>query len=418
MISIPWKAWYGDEQFELAFPSKWDAAVFPMQDADDIGDEKIKSALLSPIASRPLSAIAKGKKSAVIVVDDISRPTPAYRILPFIVDELEASGIRKKDIRIIMSLGAHRPMMRDDLIKKLGESIWNSIEIHNHHPYENLEYLGKSNRGTPIYVNKFFMDADVKIGVGCIVPHTYAGFAGGGKIILPGIAGIKTLEANHQPAAMGLRVGLGLVEGNELREDIDETARKAGLDFIVNAVVNSKRDLAGVFAGDVIKAHREGVKLAWRIYATKVPKDLDVAILNAYPKDTELFQASLALQLYASAKTGIVKKGGVIVITTASTEGGGFHSLEGYHMRLYGYHDQSKNLEDRTLCIFSPNVTPHEVRKYYSDSTLYFNEWNKLTAYLQERFPDQCSIGVFPCASIQLAADSGVADADNGAADM
>jgi nickel-dependent lactate racemase len=407
MVTIPWKAWYGDEQFELVFPSGWEVTLFPMQDGIPIEEENIRSALSSPIASPLLSVIAKGKKKAVIVVDDISRPTPAHKILPFITDELKTAGITEKDIRIIMSLGAHRPMMREDLIKKLGETTWNSIEIHNHHPYENLEYLGRSNRGTPIYINKLFMDADVKIGIGCIVPHSYAGFSGGGKIVLPGIAGIETLEANHQPEAKGLKRGLGMVDGNEVREDIDEIAQKAGLHFIVNAVINSQRGLAGLFSGDVIKAHREGVKLARRIYRTEVPSDLDVGILNAYPKDTDLFQASLALQLYLSARGSIVKKEGVVVITSASPEGGGFHSLEGYQMRLYGYHDQSpsirKAIGDRTLCIFSPNVTSYEVSKYYSSSVLYFKEWEKLIAYLQKRFSRRCKIGIFPCASIQLA---------------
>ena len=407
MVTIPWKAWYGDEQFELIIPSGWELTLFPMQDSVAIEEDKIKGALSAPIASQPLSVLAKGKKNAVIVVDDISRPTPAHNILSFLTDELKTAGITEKDIRIIIGLGAHRSMMREDLIKKLGEMIWNTIEIHNHCPYENLEYLGKSDKGTPIYINKLFMDADVKIGIGCIVPHSYAGFAGGGKIVMPGIAGIKTIESNHQPAAVGLESGLGMVDGNQVRENIDEIAQKAGLHFIVNVVINSQRGLAGIFSGDIIKAHREGVKLARRIYRTEVPGGLDVGIFNAYPKDTDLFQASGALQLYLSAKGSIVKKGGVIVITSASPEGGGFHSLEGYQMRLHGYHDQSpsirKVIKNRTLCIYSPNLTSYEVSKYYSSSVLYFKEWRKFIAYLQKRFSNRCKIGVFPCASIQLA---------------
>jgi nickel-dependent lactate racemase len=409
MVTIPWKSWYGDEQLELTFPSGWEVRFFPMQDGIAIEDENIKRALKSPIASHPLSVIAKGKKKAVILVDDISRPTPAHKMLPFVINELKDAGIRERDLRIIMSLGAHRPMMREDLIKKLGEHTYNCFEIHNHHPYENLEHLGTSTRGTPIYINKLFMDADVKIGIGCIVPHAYAGFGGGGKIVLPGIAGIETLEANHQPATKGLKAGLGILDGNEVREDIDEIAQKAGLHFIVNAVINSRRGLAGLFCGDVIKAHREGVKLAQRMYRTEVPSDLDVGILNAYPKDTELFQASLALDLYLSAKNSIIKKEGVIVITSASPEGGGFHSLEGYQMRLYGYHDQfpsvRKAIGDRTLCIFSPNATSHEVGKYYSPSVLHFKVWEELIAYLQKRFSGRCKIGIFPCASVQLASE-------------
>jgi len=216
-----------------------------MRDAPDIGQGSINKALFSPIGSESLFAIAKGKKKAVIAVDDISRPTPAYRILPIVINELKRAGIKEKNIRIIMSLGAHRPMLREDLIKKLGEDLWNSVEIHNHHPFENLVNLGISSRGTPIHINKLFMDADIKIGVGCIVPHNYAGFGGGGKIVLPGISGIDTLEANHQPAVQGLKGELGLVDGNEVRYDIEEIAQKVGLDFIINVVVNSQRGIAG-----------------------------------------------------------------------------------------------------------------------------------------------------------------------------
>jgi len=199
IFNVPWKAWYGDEEFKLTFPSDWEVKFFSMCDAPTIGKKNISKTLLSPIGSEPLSVVAKGKKKAVIAVDDISRPTPVYRILPLIMDELKRAGIKEKDVRIIVSLGAHRPMLREDLIKKVGENTWNLVAIFNHHPFENLVNLGTSSRGTPIHINKEFMDADIKIGIGCIVPHTYAGFGGGGKIVLPGISGIDTLEANHQP---------------------------------------------------------------------------------------------------------------------------------------------------------------------------------------------------------------------------
>jgi len=218
VFSIPWQAWYGDKNFNLAFPNEWDVHLFPMRDAQEISDADIKEALLTPIGSDSLSVIADGKRNVVIVVDDISRPTPAYRILPFVLKELQTTHNEAKKVRIIMSLGAHRPMLRDELILKLGKEIWESCEILNHHPFENLAYLGKSSMGTPIYINKFYLEAEVKIALGCVLPHVYAGFGGGAKLIVPGIAGIETLQANHQPAALG-HWGLGVVDGNEVRQD-------------------------------------------------------------------------------------------------------------------------------------------------------------------------------------------------------
>ncbi len=248
--------------FELTFPDEWDLNVFPMNDGPAVEDESIREAFSNPIGTETLRNIAKGKKTAVIVVDDLSRPTPAYKILPLIAKELKEAGVKEKNISIIMGLGAHRPMLREDLINKLGRSIYDSFPVYNHHPFENLVDLGTSSRGTPIRINKLFMSAEVKIGMGCIMPHTYAGFGGGGKIVLPGISGIDTLKANHQSAIRGIKGGLGLTDGNEVRDDIEEIARKVGLDFIVNVVVNSKREVAGIFAGDIVAAHREGVKLA------------------------------------------------------------------------------------------------------------------------------------------------------------
>jgi nickel-dependent lactate racemase len=408
MVSIPWKSWHGDEAFELHFPEAWDIAQFPMNDAPPMGAEDIRKAILSPIEAEALRVTAGGKETAVIVVDDISRPTPASDILPIIIEELEAAGLKRANLRIIMSLGAHRPMIREELIKKLGKTAWDTVEIHNHHPYENLSFLGNSAMGTPIHINTLYMEADVKVTIGCILPHVYAGFGGGAKLIVPGIAGMETLQANHQPAADG-NWGLGVVEGNPVRRDMEDIVRRAGLDFSINAVVNSKRQIAGLFAGDAVAAHRAGVHMSRHVYETTVSGDLDVGIFNAYPKDTELFQASLALNPYLSMKREIIRKDGVLVITTASPEGGGFHSLEGCRMRMHNYHDQFPSVReamgDRRLCIFSPNVTPQEVGKYYSSNVLFFEEWSKLTDYLQGRFPDGCRAGIFPCASIQLFSD-------------
>jgi len=171
-------------------------------------------------------------------------------------------------------------------------------------------------------------------------------------------------------------------------------------------VVNSQRGIAGTFAGDMIKAHREGVKLARRVYRTEASGSFDVGIFNAYPKDTDLVQTSNALNAFLSTQCQIVNEEGVIIITTASPEGEGYHSLEGYGMRLFEYVDKvpfiQKAIGDRAVYLFSPYLTSQGVHKYYSSGVLFFNEWENLIENLRQRFAHQCKVGIFPCASVQL----------------
>ena len=277
-VVIPSSSWYEDKDLILKLPSGWDLFFSNIADANSVGDRVIEEAFASPIGSPRIAKLARCCSNIAIMVDDLTRPTPAFRVMPFIVKELKEAGVSEEDIKIVMATGAHRPQTRRDLVKKLGKSIVESIEVLNHNPYENLAFLGKTSRGTPIYVNKWVVEADLRIGVGGVYPHEGAGFGGGGKIILPGVAGLDTIERNH--LIPGQR---GVVEGNANRADIEEAARMARLDVVVNLVINSRREVAGVFVGDMVKAHREGVKEAVKIYKTLVPKKFDVAIVNSYP---------------------------------------------------------------------------------------------------------------------------------------
>ena len=402
-VCIPWKAWYGDGAFPLTFPDSWDVKIFSMESTPDIGELEIQEAFENPIGTKTIRELSRGKKNAVIAVDDISRPTPASRLLPNILKELAEGGITADRIRIIMSLGAHRPMFKDDLRRKLGREIVERFDIYNHHPFENLHDLGCTERGTPVQVNSFFMDAELKIGVGCIIPHPYAGFGGGGKIVLPGLAGIKTLESNHRPVVTGNTGKIGVVEGNEARREIEEIAQRAGLDVIANVVVNSRRGIAGLFVGDTIKAHRAGVKLAKKIYATKTPEDVDVAILNAYPKDTELLQAGNAFNLYRSTEKDIVKQEGIVILSTACTVGRGYHSLHEPGMRLYKKPQRKAFLGKRKLMLFSPGVNLAEARVSFSEDVPHFRSWQNVIKAIEETYTKTCRVAVFPSSTLQLA---------------
>lgn len=413
-VKMAWKCWYGDEDLELKFPEKWKVYFAPPFGGDSIEQEKVTKAFSEPIQSLPIANLAKGKKSVTIAVDDISRPTPVHKILPLVIQELMKGGITKSQIRIILALGAHRPMIREDCLKKLGRKIVSNFAIYNHHPYENLVDLGVSQRGTPVRINRYFAEADLKIGVGCIMPHPTTGFGGGGKIVLPGISGIDTLEANHKPAFMGTEkhstIQPGRIEGNKTRADIDEIAKIAGLDIIVNVVLNSRREITGVYVGEPVSAHRAGIKLARQIYSTEVPTNVDVGIFNVYPKDTELIQAINIFDLYASSPKDIVRKNGVIVLITAASEGRGFHSLCDQGMRiqvplqehpLYG-----QIIKDKKLIIFSPNISYVDIRGLYPDTTIVLNKWHEVLEELKTYLRTDPSVAVFPCASSQLASTS------------
>ena len=406
-VHVPWKSWYGNEQFELTFPDTWDVETAAMQDAPDISDEAIRRAFLEPIGTPMLSNLAKGKKTAVIAVDDLSRPTQAYRMIPPLLDELHAGGIQDENIIFIMALGAHRVMMREDLIKKLGSEIVEKFAVYNHNPYENLVSFGNSDLGTPIQVNRFFVEADLKIGVGFITPHPLAGFGGGGKIVLPGLGGIDTLEKNHDAVLTGqFKSGVTIIEGNAQRQDLEDVARKVGLDLIINSVGTSTGGTAGVFVGDLVKAHRKAVELACEVYATKAPREADIGVFNAYPKDTDFIQALNALNVWDLADRMLVKEGGVIVLTTACPEGKGYHMLSSKGMRLYKLSNTSSAHRreitgKRRMIIFSPDVNRYDIYDRVTKDVGFYTRWDDLLGELSKKYPAKCRVAVYPCSTLQ-----------------
>ena len=230
----------------------------------------MEKAFLNPIGSKPISELAKGKKEVVILFDDLARPTPVFEIVPFVLRELEKAGISDQQIRFIAALGAHGAHTANDFRKKLGEEVLDRFPVYNHHPFDFCTYLGKTSRGTPVSINKEVMACDLKIGIGSIVPHAFSGFGGGGKILLPGVAHIDSIAYNHGPLVKNHpgSVGLGKIEGNVPRLDIEEATRMAGLDVKIDALVNLRGEITGLFVGDPILEHREGTRLAKEIYAT------------------------------------------------------------------------------------------------------------------------------------------------------
>lgn len=403
-VRIPWAAYFGDIELELTFPAEWDVTVYPPADGPDIGEEGIAQAFAGPIGTPRLAELARGRRSAVIVVDDLSRPTPAHRLVPRILAELEAGGVSRDRTLILMGVANHRPLTREDMVKKLGEEVVSSVRVKNHFSWAHCEYIGTTSRGTPVALNKDFLAADLKILVGSIVPHCKPGFAGGAKLVLPGVASIDTAYAWHGPN--GPPGGLMKVE-TEARLDAEEAARMAGVDAIVNVIPNSRRGIAGLVVGDLVAAHRAGVAIAQRVFATQVPAGVDIGVFTAYPKDTEYCQLSLAFNVWWSAPEPIVHEHGTIVACTAASEGPGFHSLMGPGMRLGGEWGAMRNLRrpfmPRQMVVFAHGICEHDLSPEARAEMTLCRTWAHALARLRELHGTYARVAVFPCSAIQLA---------------
>jgi len=291
------------------------AKVIPVEDEQ----EEILRAIQNPIGMPNLSQLAAQKgKNVVILVDDNTRLTPLEKILPLLLDELNKAGVKDKDITIIVAVGTHRFMSREEISERLGPLVTKRVKVINH-PYNQpaeLVNLGKTPRGVPISVNKRYFKSNISIAVGNIVPHMYAGWAGGGKMIQPGVSGPETTSATHLLAAKLCQRILGQID-NPVRREIDEVAIKSGLTMIINTVLNEKGNIVKVVAGDVLKAHREGVRIAKRIYMRRIKEYPDIVIASSYPADRDLWQGFKALN--AAALT--VRTGGTVILVSPYPEG-------------------------------------------------------------------------------------------------
>ena len=394
--SIRWGAWYDDSELTLDFPAGYEVLSCPPADGPDIGEAGIAAAFASPIGTRRLSEIARGRHRAVIVIDDLSRPTPGARLLPPILDELAASGIPAKDVLILAGVANHRTMQRADFLKKIGPDVLARCRVSNHFSWDNCTSIGTTSYGSPVEINNEFLECDLRILVGSIIPHAAAGFAGGAKLLMPGIASIRSAEAYHRGSA--LRGGYGL-EAPDARLESEEAARMAAVDFIVNAIPNSRLGIAGLVVGDVVEAHRAGTAIARRVFATPTPPESDICVLSLYPKDSEFLQHLTAFAPHVTAETHIVRGGGTFVVVVSGEEGLGSHSLFGPGMRLAA--SRPTRIRGRDVIFFAPRTTAGMLPATM-DGTVLLASWAETVAWLERKHGPRASVAVYPCATMQL----------------
>lgn len=315
---------YGRTGLEVELPDERVVQSLEIQTVTPLPDpvQAVEDALLNPIGSPSLSSLAKNKKTACILVCDITRPVPNELLLRPVLRTLKAEGIAQEDILILIATGMHRPSTDDELVEMLGEEIVSQYRIENHDGKceEQHTFLGITPRNVPVWIDKRYVNADLKITTGLIEPHLMAGYSGGRKLICPGIAHLNTVRVWHGPDFLEHpKADYGYLKGNPVHEENTHIAKMAGCDFIVNVTLDRDRNPTCIVAGDMEAAFLQGVEFLEQIVRAPVEKPVDVVVTSSagHPLDTTFYQCVKGL----TSALPIVKEGGTIILAASMTEG-------------------------------------------------------------------------------------------------
>ena len=328
---------FGSEVLELDIPKKNQVFNLNPNEFPHPSDEaeEIRRSLHNPVGSKRLRDLVNKDDSIVILGDDRTRLTPQDRILPVVLEELYSGGVKPAQVKIIIACGTHRPMTEGEIEKKYGRRLMNEIEIKNH-DYKDLDNQvnkGTTSRGTRVFVNKEFLQADIRIGIGGVLPHHPTGWSGGAKILLPGVAGEETTCDFHLLGATEQQ--LGKIE-TPCRNEMEDFAASVGLDFIVNTILDDRGNVLKSVSGHYVKAHREAVSWGFKVFGAEFSEQADMTLSSTYPMDYDLTQSDKGL---FSAEIA-TKKSGEIILMSPCPEG--IAPTHGEEMaKLAGYSDET-----------------------------------------------------------------------------
>jgi len=324
---------YGKGAIPLSLPDKnllgiLEPAGSGMDPIDDLED-KVAVLLEHPTAGPSLAELVEsiGPANVAIIINDMTRSTPTSRLLPPVLDNLMDLGIERENIHIVVATGTHRPMTRDEIIEVIGENIYDGFDVTNHDcDSPDLVRMGTLSGGNEFMVNRTVAESDLRIAIGEVLLHYYAGFAGGRKSILPGVSGRDTIMRNHKmmtwPGA-----AIGNVDGNPISDQMIEAVRDyCPLHFIVNCVSDSHKRVVEIVGGDFVEAWEKGIETFRKMNFVHLKERADVVIVSAggFPKDINMYQAHKALEMCSSA----VKDSGTIVFMAELSEGYGHPVFE------------------------------------------------------------------------------------------
>jgi len=290
------------------------------------GTAAVTYALENPIDSPRLCQLVKPGQKIAIVTSDISRPLPSYEVLPAVLDELYSAGVAREDITVVFALGSHRKHTTEEMIHLAGERCYREVHCVDSDPSDCI-HMGTTSHGTPVDITRSVAEADIRICLGNIEFHYFAGYSGGAKAIMPGVSTPAAIQQNHR-MMVSQDACAGKLEGNPIREDIEEAGAICGIDFIVNVILDEHKHIVHAVAGDVTAAHRAGCKYLDQMYRNPIPVRADIVLVSqgGAPKDANLYQTQKALD---NAKHA-VKKGGTIILIGACNEGLGSTKFESW----------------------------------------------------------------------------------------
>lgn len=322
---------YGRTGLDVDLPAARLAGVLAYRDVPALPHPAaaLRAVLERPRGAAPLADLARGRQSACVVVCDVTRPVPNETILPPLLATLEAGGIPRERITLLVATGLHRPNEGAELRALLGAEVVTRYRVENHHGEAEDEhaYLGESPRGVPVWIDRRYLQADLKVTTGLIEPHLMAGFSGGRKLVCPGIAGLATIRAWHGPAFLEHeRAACGVLEGNPVHEESTWIARRAGCDFIVNAVIDAERRPLRFVAGDMEAAFEEGVAYAREVVTATLPAAAEVVVTSSagHPLDTTFYQAIKGLV----GALDVVAEGGTLILAAGLEDGVGSRAFQ------------------------------------------------------------------------------------------
>lgn len=319
---------YGRGELSVSLPDEWQVELIAPKQVPALPNPSaaVSRVLDNPIGGRRLFDFA-GVQSAAIAINDKTRSVPHTILLPPLLRQLKALGLAPEAITLLIATGSHAPMQTDELHEVLPAEILEHYRVlsHDADDRDNLVYVGNTERDTPVWINRHFAQADLRIVTGNIEPHQFMGFSGGVKSAAIGLAGLETINHNHAMMSDS-RARLGRFEDNPVRQDVEEIGRLIGVHFALNAILNDAKEILDVVAGEPEAVIQKGISLARKLYQVEVAAPFDLMIVSpgGHPKDINLYQAQKGLAHAAL----VTKDGGTIVLIAACPEGTGRHSYE------------------------------------------------------------------------------------------
>jgi len=410
LVKVPQLAWYGPRDLELPLPDEWQVSMHYMSgyNRPSLESSELEAVIKNPIGT-PLREKAADKKEAVIVIDDLTRVTRTAKIVPYIIRELAAGGITDKHIRFICGLGLHAPMTREGFVKKLGEDIVARYRCFNHNPFGNCVLAGTTETfQSEVFINEEYMKCDLKIVITGCVPHPAAGFGGGSKMVFPGLASYQSISWNHGRSGtinytkLELDTkpvqGMGLVDNNPFKKDVDEAAGIVGIDFLIECIVNLQGETCAIYAGDWRPVQAAAIGEAKTHYITPKVGDKSIVISNNYAKANE---ATVGL---TTAFPIASRNGGDIVLITNSPEGQVIHYLAS-PFGLTTFAEQHSDIvippHINQVIVFSEYPHPGSSWFEENDKIVYISSWDEVLQVLRRRHGVGATVAVLPDATNQ-----------------